>query len=402
MVIKFSSLILILLFLSIGINTGTVYNYLFFVLITLLTFFYIVRKGSIFKDLSFEDSIPLGFILLWIYGLVLGLLKGNRIEYIVANNAGMVLYFLYYIIIQYQIPKRLIFKLLVWSSFSICLITILLYSFNVFGISSGPISLLLGDFVSGSSTGQRRIYFVSQMTLYPALALYLAVFLSSRNTLAEELRSHNVGNRFWVIACVLAFTLCLVFFTASKGFMLGYIFLLFILPIGLYSKGLSEGRVNRNIIIFLVLIFILVITLLSFGYFNIITSIVDSDDDANLLRYEQFIYLIDDLTFWGKGLGSVIPGYFRNEDKPYGFELSYLSLIHKFGVFSIVAIALYVVTIVRALKNLFIGHEVMYSSVAIGAMCYLLPSIGNPLLFAPQAVVLHCLAIYLLKKRLHA
>jgi hypothetical protein len=137
---------------------------------------------------------------------------------------------------------------------------------------------------------------------------------------------------------------------------------------------------------------------MSLGYINIITAMFDNNDTANILRYEQLFYLLNDLTIFGKGLGAVIPEYSRNLEKPYGFELSYLNLIHKFGVFSLVLIILYCVTLIKAFKNIVKGYNVKYAVIAIGAMCYLLPSIGNPLLFAPQAVVLNCLALYIIRK----
>jgi membrane-associated HD superfamily phosphohydrolase len=181
--------------------------------------------------------------------------------------------------------------------------------------------------------------------------------------------------------------------------MLGYIYVLFIIPFCLFSKSVYNGKVNKKVFSFILVIVILLISLIFLGYFNIFAAISDKNDKANIARYEQLYLLIKDLTIYGRGLGAIIPGYSRNLDKPYGFELSYLSLIHKFGILSILVIILYLKTISKAMKNIFNGVEVKYSVISIGAMGFLLPSIGNPLLFAPQAVTLHCLALYLLNNR---
>ncbi|MEQ7800900.1 hypothetical protein ABDJ41_13940 [Pedobacter sp. ASV1-7] len=358
--------------------------------------FFLVQRRFYLRTIAW-DFIAFGFILLWAYGLILGFLSGNKLSYIVANNAGMVLYFVYYLLLQFRIPKEKIYKLAIYAGVSIGCITVLLFIFSFTNIPANFL-FFLGEFTGGSSTGQRRIYFVSQISLFPALALYMSAFIASRYQKLEYFDVRNLKQNIRVFFAFMFFTMCVMFFTASKGFMLGYLFILFTLPFALFFRGFYHGYINKKIIFFLVLLVILVVLLLSFGYFNIITATFDNKDEANIRRYEQLFYLLQDLTIWGKGLGAVIPGYSRNLDKPYGFELSYLSLIHKFGIFGIVAVLLYLVIIFKAIANVIIGYNVRYAITAIGCMCYLLPSIGNPLLFAPQAVVLNCLALYLLRK----
>lgn len=391
---KIESIFLFLFFIIIGTNFDTGISYAIFGVIVLI--FVITRKKIFFRITSW-DFLALGFILIWFYGVILGLYLNNKPEYIIANNAGMLLYIVYYILIQINISKEKILKLLLFSSATIAIITILIFIFNLLGLPREIVGLL-GESTGGSSTGQRRVYFVSQVSLYPALAFFMAAYISSKSQKKQYFNIVNINQKLKILLAFLIYTMCVAFFTASKGFMLGYIFLLFILPISLFYKGISNGFINKKIFFFIGLILILFLSLLAFGYLNIITAIFDDKDAANLARYEQLYFLLNDLTFWGKGLGSVIPGYSRNLEKPYGFELSYLSLIHKFGAFGLLAIVLYIINLWKAMRNIIKGIDVKYAITSIGCLAYLLPSIGNPLMFAPQAVILNCFAIYLLRK----
>lgn len=386
---------LLLFFIIIGANFDTGISYAIFGIIVCL--FLITRKKILLKIKAW-DFVALGFLALWLYGLGLGIYLDNKVEYIIANNAAMLLYLIYYILLQINISKEKIFNLLIISSWSIAGITFIIFLLNLVGAPQG-IAELFGKATGGSSTGQRRVYFVSQIALYPALAFFMGAYISSSVQKSDYFKIYNFKQKLYVFIAFSIYTICVAFFTASKGFMLGYIFLLFILPISLFYKGMSKGFINKKIFFFLALIVVLFLSLLMFGYLNIITSTFDDKDLANLARYEQLYYLLNDLTFWGKGLGSVIPGYSRNLDKPYGFELSYLSLIHKFGVLGLFAVMLYIIIICKAIRNIISGNEVKYAITSIGCITYLLPSIGNPLLFAPQAVVLNSLAIYLLRKK---
>ncbi|RZK40532.1 MAG: hypothetical protein EOO90_14745 [Pedobacter sp.] len=392
---KIESLFLFLFFIIIGTNFNASISYVIFGVIVLL--FLITRKRILLRATTW-DFLALGFILLWMYGLLLGLYLKNRPEYIVANNAGMILYVVYYLLLQIDISKEKIFQTLLYASASIGIITLLIFVFNLLGIPQEIVGLL-GESTGGASTGQRRVYFVSQISLFPGLAFFIGVYISSSLQKKQYFNVVKYGEKLKVFLLFLFYTICVALFTASKGFMMGYIFLLFLLPVALFYRGVMNGRLNKKIFFFFGMIIVLFLLLLSLGYVNIITSTFDNKDISNLARYEQLYFIINDLTFWGRGLGSVIPGYARNLDKPYGFELSYFSLVHKFGIIGIFAIIFYLIIIWRAMRNIVKGINVKYALVSLGCITYLLPSIGNPLMFAPQAVVLNSFAIYLLRKK---
>lgn len=147
--------------------------------------------------------------------------------------------------------------------------------------------------------------------------------------------------------------------------------------------------------------------LYKYNYHTLVVEMFSENNDANAasgqmqanaIRYEQMNYLIDDLTFLGKGLGAGLSTGYERDGMGYGFELVYLNLIHKVGIFSILIFYSYCLTLYRAIKNLYRGYNMRYSATALGAMCFLFPSVGNSYLLSPVAVVLHCVALYLLRE----
>lgn len=157
------------------------------------------------------------------------------------------------------------------------------------------------------------------------------------------------------------------------------------------------GKLNKKSIFLMLLSIVMIFIIFSLGYFNIISEMFDSDDVSNIERYAQLYELLSDLSIEGQGLGAVIPGgYNRNQNLPYGFELSYINILHKLGIVGIIVLFLYLNTFILIYRNIKRG-EYLYSALALGCVCYLFPGIGNPVVFAPNCVVLHCFALYLLR-----
>jgi len=44
-------------------------------------------------------------------------------------------------------------------------------------------------------------------------------------------------------------------------------------------------------------------------------------------------------------------------------------------------------------------QDIFYPLLGLGAMAYLIPAYGNPMLFSPIAVVLHCFSLYWLREK---
>ena len=81
-----------LLFLPITPNMG--YILYFFLIISTIIF-----KRNFLKNVNIhrKNKIPLLIFFVWIYGVILGVIRGNQLSLLIQNFAGMVLYILFYL-----------------------------------------------------------------------------------------------------------------------------------------------------------------------------------------------------------------------------------------------------------------------------------------------------------------
>ncbi|TWX71923.1 hypothetical protein ESZ36_01445 [Colwellia demingiae] len=394
----FFTLIIILAF---GRGAVQQYGVLISSYILVLTFFIFNKSFPKIKRVYFSywDFFPAIFLLVWLYGVLLGLALGNKLSYIVANFAGMVGYFFYYLLLISKIRKESLYVIVIYISifilFQNIILSILLYVFNVF-IYYGEnllIAVFFGYFKGGSSTGQIRMLAASQMMVFPLFVLALSYSLIPSLKYAEKLKLLKSHHLLFVFLA----TYVVIFLPASKGYVLaGMILLLYIF---IFSSA-SSGKVNvkKTIILFTLLTLVLVI-LLSTGYINIISSMFAKDDESNIARYAQLYSLLEDIDVWGKGLGATVKNASRNPEKPYGFELTYINMIHKFGVMSLLLFFSYAYTMIKIFKEYKANViEKKYILTSLGLMCFIFPSIGNPFLFSVQCVLMHVISLYFLRR----
>jgi hypothetical protein len=125
---------------------------------------------------------------------------------------------------------------------------------------------------------------------------------------------------------------------------------------------------------------------------NPVETIFGAQSLGNVERYAQARELLADVVPFGHGLGAPITsGYNRSVTYPYGFELSFLNVVHKLGVFALFYFAFLLYSGYRILRS---PKPVLERSAAMALLGYLFPAIGNPVLFAVQAVFLHMLALH--------
>ncbi|PTQ02301.1 hypothetical protein [Vibrio sp. ZF 223] len=119
--------------------------------------------------------------------------------------------------------------------------------------------------------------------------------------------------------------------------------------------------------------------------FSVIFSGYDIESSGNQLRSLQIEYLFNDISFFGKGLGSYIDGFSRRT-QGYGIELTYFNLLHKYGFFSIVYLTVFlapmIVVIFRWLKN----NMSYWDRTYIYIVPVLIASFMNPMLSAPLVI----------------
>jgi len=394
--IQWQKIILLLLFIILGLNTSSGICYLIAWIILLTSASYILCGNTKINITNNADFIPFYILLVWIYGIIRGYFNDNKHEYILANFAGMSCYLTYYVFILMNISKEKIRKLLQISAISASAICCIYFTLDTLGINNDILETILGDVNRGSSTGQSRIYFTGLTVAYSSWTVLLFRVLSTRKE-----RSLLKGRAsIWQQAILFSFfTFSLFFATASKGFMLGGICLLSIVLIELHGNKLRHMKLTTNIIGVIIFLTVIIIALINLGYSNIITSMFDNDDTSNEIRYLQLSYIINDISFWGKGLGAIIPNYSRDINAEYGFELSYVNIIHKFGILSLILFISWGYIFYKSTKNIYQRINLLNSLYALGSMGYLFPSIGNPLVMHPACVILNCISIYLLRER---
>lgn len=368
---------------------------LYYVLFFVILFLFLCSSGTK-KILFFKktDYIAISFILVWIYGLIVGFLRGNNTNYVAANFAGMICYLLYFILTRVNIKMELLTKVLLFSGFIVCFISVYkLFSF-IFGFSLPLLSSILSSDVGISSTGQFRIYFPTLTVAYSLLGISLYTFLFPSRDYDLFSLNHRLISLFFLVLSIIS----LFFVSSSKGFMLGGIFITILIPMIIYTRGVVNLKLNKSFLLLLFFFVTIVISLLYFDYFSIFEMMFNRDDVANQDRYDQLGYIVNDFSFFGKGLGATVPGIVRSEDTPYGFELTYINLIHKFGIFSLILFFNWIYMATILIKFIYIKKSVHYSVVALSSMGYMLPSIGNPLLMHPSLVILNCLSLYYIRK----
>ncbi len=384
MAIKTTPLVSIMIICALGINLKSNHIYLLlFGVAFICGFSDLVNKKKI--RINRYDLIPISMLLIWVYGVIVGVANKNQVSFIFQNFFGLTLYSMYFFLKRYSVCT--IGKIIVSSAILLITQSIVFIILPFWGIYVSNTSFgmkYLDTITQGSSTGQLRALFNNQLVLFVLVAVYLySIFNNKLKT-----------NKVLGILCVIT----LVFITASKGFILGFV-IIFILVYGLhsyYGRKISYRYIPKAQLVAIVLVLLFSAVMISTNYISVLTAIIDTKDVANIDRLIQLKYLVNDITLWGNGLGAVIPGIVRNVEKPYGFELVYLNIVHKFGVISFILFMNYIITIIGAIRSF--KFNKYYSITAIGCMGFLFPSIGNPFIFAPAAVMLHIIAIILISR----
>lgn len=361
-----------LIFFLIFLVYGKVQYIIFFILLIIFFLDAFANRIKIKKPKS-VDFIIVGFLLLHIYGIMLGLYLGNSFQYIVNNFAGIFLYLIYFVFIALRLNFNILLKNIHVGIYIYITLILLRFIFNIdfldnfLAINSGK-----------ASSGQDRLFI-------PMIALF-GIFIG---TAFFHLEKRSFG-KFFTNLLIPIFMFIIV--AASKGFAL---ILIFYLIVYLF---LNLGK-NSGIKIISVTIFIsyLLYHLLVFlNYDNVILNIFVSDDISNVIRYSQFNIVLNNLNLFGHGLGATFPNYVRDESAPYSIEMVYLNIFHKYGVFGFIYIIGLVSTFLKLIKeyNKKIERKIVLQ--LFGLMCYTIASLGNPMLFAPSFIVIHCVVLYYL------
>ncbi|MBK69670.1 MAG: hypothetical protein CMF54_07770 [Legionellales bacterium] len=368
-------------------------SYFAFIIFITLFILRLLVKPILIRKSEFQkiDLLPLIFLLIWFYGFTIGVIKGNNIEFIIRNFAGMVLYTSYFIFIV-QKPKinRIIKYLIIISIF---------YTFDSFYSFYNSFS---GGSLIFSFLGSTRYYFsIGTLLIFPLISYLLTKILfphknlniSMKSKLFNSFINSKVSSLFLLLLCILAG----VVFPFSKGNLLAFIFILLSL---LFSQIVAKNVSSINKLFFSTLSLISGLLIILYLINNSISmNLFSQSQEGNKTRYEQINLLSSDINFMGHGLGAEIKGYARDQKNKYGFETTYLNLIHKFGFMSLPLFICYLISLLIPLQNIIKNEKLLENSLAFGMMGFLFPSIGNPMLFSPVSCLLHCTSNYLIRNK---
>jgi hypothetical protein len=363
------------------------FQYVVFICVTIVFIFMVFSKGT-FPKFNFVDIFALIPLLTWFYGLSVGIINSNSVVGIVRNFAGLLFYITYFIMVFSGISRRTLITVLINASI-IYLVMALYFAFN---------SIMTREFLvfnEANGTSSVRFYFSVGLYIFiPTLFIYLSLSNPMLRSCCKKL-SWVKKNNFIVVGLLIS-----IFLSGSKGAYLSVIILISIL--WFISLLYTMEKIAMRFYSLLVLVlFFSVITYFQSEIIKILGTIFMGEFNSDHPRVVQAKALIGDFTFFGKGLGAVVPGYARDV-LGYGFELSFHNIIHKFGIFSIFMFSSFLAPIFYSIYQIIYKTSNVYSYLPLIFMLYLIPAWGNPTIFATVSVLLHCIALYFIRRSVTA
>lgn len=330
------------------------------------------KRKTFTGKFTIEDSIFLVFLFCAVYGIIVGLHNKINPYLILRNSAGILVYASYGIFLYFS-RKSEIKRALVATSL-LCNILIL-------------IGVMSNEMFDVAEVGRTRFIYSPlicfSFIIYP---LFLEKLLSFK-------KEQGLGTLTSYAITLIIVIFNSVILSASKGVILGFL----ILTVMVFT--LKYWADIKKLVKYLpLLIPIVIIAAPRMGNNNVIRMIFGTQDLGNQSRYQQTFYLLRESSFWGNGFGSsLLNGFVRDPVLNYSYEATIPNLINKLGFFSLILFFSYILVFILICRSYFKASLKTESLLALGSMLYLFMSLGNPMLFTPSMVVLHCSAIYLLR-----
>lgn len=348
-------------------------TYVFFVLFLFL--FLILTRGKLIYPKHYIALIPFAFLSIWIYGFIVGIIRGNEISYILSNFVGILMYVLFYCFYSLNVPIKKIINLLLIVSGTVIVLTLMAYIDmyvlkNMFFLKI-PI---LKDFQMANT-----IEYASRELIYIAYLYFLYKILF--------MKQYKLGYIVMVLFAWIAELKCI----QSGGDTLAICVLTGILCV-LWAYKKWDKRLFYCVVILGVIVAVLLLVMPQ----SPILVLFSAEDAGNSIRYRQIEVLLSDISLWGHGLGASFGGKIGNA---YAIEVIYLNIFHKFGVLAIFMILAYAYTVLAAIGIILKTEDDAKAVIPLACMGYLIPSLANPMLFAPPHVLVHCVALLLICER---
>jgi hypothetical protein len=330
--------------------------------------------------------IWIGIIYSWVYGFLLGLVNGVPIKFASRNFFGLIMYIFFPILLLIRPTLKSLFVAVILGG-----------GIQIFYGLVATYKRLLDPtlfIVENSLSEVRSMYSTGFVVIFPLFVSSLAYFLVHKNIYSIPVGSVviNLTKKIYFLGITL---FALVVPAMSKGMILSTILLAFFVEIVSLHHFLRRKVIKKACLIFSAVLIVLG-TYLVINFGDIIFHTFSSDEVSNSIRNEQYKYLVNEFSLLGSGLGAALHSGYSRDETGYGFELTYINIIHKLGICSFFLLCSYVLTLFVAFIRIWRCQLVFESIFVVGLMGYLVVGSGNPLLLSSVCVVLHCIGMYIL------
>jgi hypothetical protein len=384
------ALLAVLTILSVVAPAQRAYPYLAyaFFLATALGLLLINPRLLIMHRTRAADVLPLLSIVVWIYGLFIGLLSGYPSAAVISNFAGIVFYGVYYLLLLARADAQAILKFTFWLTLLFSLVT----AVRMIRGAGSSLQLELFEEIGLSAM---RLGWSSSLSLslaFVALAYARLIDLLPRGRVGGLFN----GGKLLVMSGFVVGSLT-VFGAASKGFFIAYCLMLGVLTMSRFCHDFRFLRIRFSVLLVILVVSAIVMWFVD-QIFMATRILLDLETNTDSVRAIQGAELIRDFTWFGKGLGASLSTGYSRDALGYGFELTYHNIIHKFGLISLLHLPIMAVPVLWSAFNIMRHHNMEASIVVFALMMFVVPGYGNPILHAPLNALLNCFALYLLSR----
>lgn len=200
-------------------------------------------------------------------------------------------------------------------------------------------------------------------------------------------------NLFLVLVPVFALIVGPIFYLSRSYIAMLSVFM-FVSLIGVVNWVCKRFRL-RNLALLLALVSAALLLLL-YPFLVQVLDVYELAGTSEVVRLSsrdiQFTALLSDLDFFGNGLGSGLKGFEGSAGLDYAVELTYLGIIHKYGIFSLPILSFLLYPLVFSFRT-FPQSSVRGSSLVVFSMsAYIVASFANPSIGAPWALLMSVFA----------
>lgn len=370
---------------------------------------FIISKHSVSFDINLFTLSILGIILAWTYSFIIAITSGNNPSFALRYSGGLLIVPIYFLLTHCSLQRlTVLLKHIIIVMFTISLVSVIYLAANIFDSASliSPLRLLLGS-GSGSGYEDTRYYSLTLVSaVIPSSILLLISPCSLRVFFPKLFRFSFTPITMRLLGVLFGFSSQMLLF--SKSYII-YLLFLFIFIICSSSHSILRLRINIGLICTLLLISIVMPFIIHYVFEQIdiqrVYVLLDSFNyESNTQRYDQIEYIFNHFSLSGSGLGASFENtpLLRSHSAPYGLENSWVNLLHKFGISSVLFLPiLYVIarcfarisSLKRALYSSSLSSTSQRNSLDVLLILnILLPSfsyfiffsVGNPILFHIQ------------------